>query len=295
MDRRRALFGIASAIALSPLVGCKRRDAIRIGSKNFSESVLLGEILAQQIERRAGLVVERKPHLGGTFVCHQALVAGELDAYVEYTGTAFAAILKDERRLADAAAVRDEVSRAWTQRFSAEWLPPLGFDDTFAILMRKADVERLHVTKVSELAAHAATLRPGFGYEFVARSDGYPAFRAAYGLSFAKEPDTMELDLTYRALADGKVDVIAGNSTDGRIDKLGLAQLADDKHFFSPYEAAPVVRHEVLAKHPKVREALAALGGKIDAATMRRLNAAVDVDGRPVPDVAREWLASSGT
>jgi glycine betaine/choline ABC-type transport system substrate-binding protein len=260
-----------------------------VGSKNFSESILLGEIVAQTIEKRAGLAVERRAGLGGTFVCHQGLVRGDLDVYVEYTGTALVAILKDERRMTDPARVREEVARAWRERFAAEWTAPLGFDDTFALLVRKADAERHALSRISDLAGKP--LRPGFGYEFVARPDGYQAFVEAYGIAFPSEPVTMELDLTYRALAEGKVDVIAGNSTDGRIEKLGLVQLTDDRRFFPPYEAAPIVRTATLSRHPRVADALAALGGKIDVATMRRLNAAVDVDRRPVADVAREFVA----
>jgi glycine betaine/choline ABC-type transport system substrate-binding protein len=284
MNRRRALASLAVLAA-----SCKRgSDTIVVGSKNFSESVLLGEIVAQAIEK-TGLKVSRKSSLGGTFVCHQGLVHGDLDVYVEYTGTALVAILKDERKLTDPATVRAEVTNAWAQKFAAVWTAPLGFDDTFAILVRRADAEKYGLSKVSDLSKQP--LKPGFGYEFVARADGYKAFVAAYGIAFPGEPATMELDLTYRALADGKVDVIAGNSTDGRIDKLGLVQLVDDKRFFPPYEAAPVVRKATLDKHPKVGEALASLGGKIDVATMRRLNAAVDVDRQPIPDVARSFLS----
>jgi len=287
MRRRSALVVLATL----PLACRRTSSTIRVGSKNFSESVLLGEIVAQQLERR-GLSVERKPNLGGTFVCHQAIVSGDLDVYVEYTGTAFSAILKDPRRLTDPAAVRRAVEKVWPERFGAEWLPPLGFDDTFAILVRRADAEKRGWKNVSDVARDASTLRPGFGYEFVERADGLTAFAAAYGLTFQTKPATMELSLTYRALADGKVDLIAGNSTDGLIEKLGLVQLVDDKRFFPPYEAAPVVRRSVLQKHPAVDGALRALSGRIDAANMRRLNRAVDVDGRAAPEVAREFLTT---
>jgi glycine betaine/choline ABC-type transport system substrate-binding protein len=284
MRRRTALVFLAALP-----IACRRDKAtIRVGSKNFSESVLLGEIVAQQLEKR-GLRVERKANLGGTFVCHQAIVSGDLDVYVEYTGTAFSAILKDTRRLTDPAAVRSEVERVWPERFAAEWLPPLGFDDTFAILVRRADANKHGWKQVSDLSTHAASLKPGFGYEFVERADGFSAFSAAYGLTFREKPATMELSLTYRALADGKVDVIAGNSTDGLIEKLDLVQLVDDKRFFPPYEAAPVVRRAVL---PAVGDPLRALSGRIDAATMRRLNRAVDVEGKPAREVAREFLAT---
>jgi glycine betaine/choline ABC-type transport system substrate-binding protein len=284
MRRRAALI----ALAALPIACRRDKSTIRVGSKNFSESVLLGEIVAQQLERH-GHKVERKANLGGTFVCHQAIVSGDLDVYVEYTGTAFSAILKDTRRLTDPGAVRAEVERIWPERFAAQWLPPLGFDDTFAILVRRAEAEKHAWKRVSDLVAGAPSLRPGFGYEFVERADGFSAFSEAYGLTFASKPATMELSLTYRALADGKVDLIAGNSTDGLIEKLDLVQLVDDKRFFPPYEAAPVVRRAV---EPAVGEPLRALSGRIDANTMRRLNRAVDVDGKPAREVAREFLVT---
>jgi len=269
---------------------------MRVGSKNFSESVLLGEIVAQTLATHAGTEVDRKANLGGTFVCHRALVSGDLDTYVEYTGTALVAILKDDRKppLTDPAAVRAEVERAWREKFDAEWMPSFGFDDTFAILVRKADADRLSMKNVSDVAAHASELRPGFGYEFVARADGFDAFSSAYGLHFKDRPVTMELGLTYRALADGKVDLIAGNSTDGLIDKLGLFQLVDDKRFFPPYEAAPIVRKKALDSNPKIASALARLAGKIDAKTMRRMNYEVDAEGKSAAEVARTFLATIG-
>jgi glycine betaine/choline ABC-type transport system substrate-binding protein len=285
MNRRSAL-ALLSVLPLS----CKRKtNVVRVGSKNFSESVLLGEIVAQQLERRAGVSVERKENLGGTFVCHQAIVSGDLDVYVEYTGTAYSAILKE--KIGDISIIRTEVEKQWPEKFHAVWMPPLGFDDTFAILVRRADAEGKKLKNVSDVIPHASSMRPGFGYEFVERADGYAAFTAAYGLSFGSKPATMELSLTYRALADNKVDLIAGNSTDGLIEKLDLVQLADDKRFFPPYEAAPVVRRAVLDAHPSVGEALRALAGKIDSSAMRRLNRAVDVEGRAVPEVARGFLA----
>jgi glycine betaine/choline ABC-type transport system substrate-binding protein len=285
--RRREALGVLTAMTL---LGCRRRSGeLRVGSKNFSESVLLGEIIAQQLERR-GVAVARKANLGGTFVCHQAIVSGDLDAYVEYTGTAFTAILRDERRITDPAAIRTEVERIWPERFGAVWMPPLGFDDTFAILIRRSDAEKWGAKTISDLAARAFELRPGFGYEFVERADGFSAFTTAYELTFREKPATMELSLTYRALAEGKVDVIAGNSTDGLIEKLDLVQLTDDRRFFPPYEAAPIVRRAVLDAKPGVAEALRALAGTISAETMRRLNRAVDVEGAPISEVAKGFL-----
>ena len=265
---------------------CRDRDTIRVGSKNFTEQVLLGEIAAQALEAE-GLRVQRKLDLGGTFVCHEALTAGELDVYPEYTGTAFTAILK-EKPVSDPAAVRREVERAYAERWKLAWLPPLGFENTFAIIMRGDEVKRLGISKVSDLAAHPE-LRPGFGYEFLERADGYPGLAAAYGLAFRVRPREMDLGLLYAALEQRQVDVVAGNSTDGLIAAMGLAVLEDDRRYFPPYEAAFVGRAAAL-EDPRARRALESLAGAISAETMRGLNAAVDRDKRSPRDVAREFL-----
>ena len=293
ITRRRAL----SLLAAAPLVAqaaCKRSTRLRIGSKNFSESVLLGEILTQQLARR-GIAADHKESLGGTFVCHQAMLSADLDAYVEYTGTGLVAILKDERDppLTDPAQVRAAVERGYAEKFAISWLPALGFDDTFAILVRRADAKEHALSKVSDLASRASQMRAGFGYEFVERGD-CAGFMKAYGLTFRDPPMTMELGLTYRALAQSTVDVIAGNSTSGLVDKLDLVQLADDKRFFPPYEAAPLVRKAILDARPEVSEALSVLAGKIDTKRMRAMNQAIDADGRAPADVARELIASLG-
>jgi glycine betaine/choline ABC-type transport system substrate-binding protein len=268
--------------------GCGTGDRVTVCSKNFTESILLGEIVAQRLEA-AAVPVDRRLNLGGTFVCHEALVAGQVDTYVEYTGTAYSAILKlpPER---DPARVRAAVDSAYRARWNVVWTEPFGFENTFAILVRGADARRLHLTTVSDAVPYARDWRPGFGYEFVERADGYRGLVAAYGLTFANPPAEMDLGLLYRALADGQVDLIAGNSTDGQIAALDLARLADDRRYFPPYEAAPVIRAETLKRFPAARGALAALGGTIDEAAMRRMNYEVDVAKRPLPVVAREFL-----
>lgn len=286
------LFRHAAYAVVMPwvVVGCGRSDAIIVGSKNFTESVLLGEIVAQQLERY-DLPVQRKLNLGGGFVCHEAMLAGQLDAYVEYTGTAYAAVLKlpAER---DPVRVRQVVDSIYRERFGIEWMDDLGFENTFAILVRRRDAERLGLRTISDLRPHAPRWRPVFGYEFMERADGYHPLVETYGLRFGRQPATMELGLVYRALADGVADVISGNSTDGQIEALNLFQLEDDKRFFPPYHAAPVVRAKTLERYPRAREALQALGGTIDEETMRHLNYLVDVQQRPVPEVAREFLAA---
>lgn len=285
MHRRRAL---STMIAVAAVAACKRSQRIRVGSKNFSESVLLGEIQTQLL-RRNSIETDHESSLGGTFVCHRAMIAGDLDVYVEYTGTALVAILKETPATNDADAVRKRVEGAYLEKLDALWLPALGFDDSFAVLVRKRDADDLGLTKVSDLAAHPK-LRPGFGYEFVQRSDGWKAFAETYSLHFDAAPTTMDLGLTYKALADGKVDVIAGNSTSGLIDKLSLVQLVDDKRFFPPYEAAPVMRKRVADARPDVVRVLSSLGGKLTTAEMRAMNYRIDAGGEAPSDVARDFL-----
>ena len=272
------------------LTGCAKRDRIVVGAKNFTESDLLAEIVAQQIERRTSLPVERRLHLGGTFVCHRAITAGDIDIYVEYTGTAFTAILK-QPPIANPDSVYRFVAGAYARDFTLRWTEPFGFNNTFAILVRRADAERYGLHSIADLARVAPRWKAGFGYEFLERADGFAGLAQVYGLRFSRPPTAMDLGLTYRALAEGRVDVIAGNSTDGQIAKLDLVALSDDRAYFPPYQAAPVIRAAMLERHPAVRAALAELGGKISDAEMRRLNALADVEHKDITEIARAWLA----
>jgi len=272
--------------------GCGGAERIVVASKNFTEQTILAELVAQQIERRTDLGVDRRFYLGGTFVCHQAIISGEVDVYVEYTGTALTAILELDP-LQSREAVYDTVSRIYDRSFDLAWGEPLGFNNTFAILVRASTAERLGLETISDISEHAGGWQPGFGYEFMEREDGFAGLKRTYGLEFAAPPRTMELGLTYRALADSQVDLIAGNSTDGLIQALDLVQLRDDLNYFPPYEAAPVMREEVLERHPEVGAALAELGGRISDAEMRRLNYLVDVEHRDVTAVVAEWLAAT--
>ncbi len=274
------------------LTGCAHRDRIVVGSKNFTESDLLGEIVAQQIERRTALPVERRFHLGGTFVCHQAITSGQIDLYVEYTGTAYTAVLK-RAPVADRDSVYRTVARDYAQRFGLAWGEPFGFNNTFAITVRRRDATRDGLKHISDLARVAPRWKAGFGYEFLERADGFRGLASVYGLRFAAPPTAMDLGLTYRALAEGKVDVIAGNSTDGQIQALDLLVLEDDRHYFPPYEAAPVIRQAALTRHPEIAAALAQLAGKISDAEMRRLNALADVEHRDIATIARDWLRAT--
>jgi glycine betaine/choline ABC-type transport system substrate-binding protein len=284
----RHILVILCAAALA--VSCAKADRIVIGSKNFTEQVILGELLAQQIERTTQVRVERRLNLGGTFICHQALVAGQIDAYVEYTGTALTAILKKPVST-DAKQVYETVRREYQQQFKTEWTEPLGFNNTFVIVVRGDDAQKLNLKTISDAAPFTGKWVAGFGYEFIEREDGYPGLSKVYDLHFPAPPRVMDLGLTYRALAGGQVDVIAGNSTDGLIDTLHLLALEDDRHYFPPYDAVPLLREEVGRKHPEVRKALAALAGKITESDMRRLNYQVDGEHRDVADVVREFLS----
>ncbi len=270
------------------VAACRERGTVRVGSKNFTEQILLGEIAAQALEAE-GVPVARRLDLGGTFVCHRALIAGELDLYPEYTGTAFTAVLK-EKPVADPKSVREHVAAEYAKRWKLAWLPPLGFENTFALVMRGEEARRRGVTKISDLAAHT-DLRPGFGYEFLERADGYPGLAAAYGLAFRARPREMDLGLLYAALGQSQVDVVAGNSTDGLIAAMGLAVLEDDRRYFPPYEAAYVIRRSV-ADDPRTRRALERLSGAFTPEAMRRMNAAVDRDRRQPREVAAEFLAA---
>jgi osmoprotectant transport system permease protein len=267
------------------------RADVKVGSKDFTESIILAEIFAQELEAR-GLSVERRYELGGN-LAHDALVAGEVDAYPEYTGTSLMAILKHPPST-DPRAVYEQVKSEYAGRFDVEVGPPLGFEDTFAILVRETDARRLNLKTVSDAAVHAREWRAGFGQDFMSRADGYEGFARAYGLEFAGRPREMDLSLSYRALADGQVDVIAGNSTDGMIANLKLFQLEDDRHYFPPYEAVLLVRRGALERLPAAREVLQRLAGSISTEEMRRLNLEVDGRKRPAADVAREWRRSKG-
>jgi glycine betaine/choline ABC-type transport system substrate-binding protein len=264
---------------------CAKHDPIVVGSKNFTESVLLGEIVAQRLEK-AGCSVTRKLDLGGTLVCDRAIVAGSLDVYPEYSGTALTAILN--RRIGgDRQSVMSAVAAAYSQR-GLHWGPALGFENTFAMIVRRTDAQGLSLRTISDLQRVMSTFRPGFGYEFVERPDGWKGLQQHYGLHFSEPPRTMDLGLTYRALASDQIDLIAGNSTDGVIDALGLIVLADDRHFFPPYDAVIVSRADIARKCAAAPAALQSLAGILDEQAMRRLNYEIDGQHKNVADVARQ-------
>jgi osmoprotectant transport system substrate-binding protein len=291
MERRKFLAAMVGTLAA--FAGCKPRSAgTVIGSKNFTEQLILGELLAQYLQPVARNGVERRFYLAGTYICHQALLAGRIDMYVEYTGTALTAVLK-EKPLQDHDQVFALVKREYSRRFGLEVMPPLGFDNSFAIVMRGPDARRFGIARLSQLAPVAPQLRMGVGFEFLERPDGYQGLVQKYGLRFAEAPRVMDLGLLYRALENRQVDLVVGSNTDGLIAALDLAVLEDDAHYFPPYDAVPIVRRECLENSPAIAGALERLGGRISAQDMRRMNYAVDGEKKDAAVVVREFLAQN--
>jgi osmoprotectant transport system substrate-binding protein len=290
----RALFSSLLVLTLFS-VACRfpQKPHLVVSSKFFTEQVILAELLAQHIEARTGIPVVRKANLGGTLLVHKAMLSGDVDLYVEYTGTALTAVL-GEKPEGDSNAVYQRVRDAYARQFALEVTEPLGFENTFAMVIRGADARDHHLGKISDIAPLASRWRAGVGYEFLERPDGYQGWTARYGLHFGKPPSVLDLGLLYRALAERKVDIVAGNSTDGLIDALGLVPLQDDRRYFPPYDAVPIVRKASLERFPQLRAALTDLAGKISVDEMRHLNRAVDADQRDVAAVVREFRASKG-
>src|ERR1043166_2245010 len=268
-----------------------KTNSVVVGSKDFTESAILGEIVAQMLEAR-GIAVERDFELGGNLP-HEGLLGGKIDLYPEYTGTSFTAILK-HTPVTDPRAVYQQVKDEYAQQFKVGVSEPLGFDNTFAILVRGAEARRLKLKTISDAIPYARGWRAGFGQDFMSRADGYPGFAKAYGLKFADQPREMDLSLTYIALASSKVDLIAGNSTEGRIAALDLFQLEDDRHYFPPYEAVYLVRQDSLARVPALGEVLGKLAHAISTEEMRQLNYEIDANKRGQADVVREWIKKKG-
>jgi osmoprotectant transport system substrate-binding protein len=281
--------GAIAIVAVAVLAACGGEAPVVVASKNFVEQDILGELVAQELEAR-GIAVERRLHLGGTLVCHNALVEGQADVYVEYTGTAYTAIL-ELPPISDPDSVLLVVESEYAERWDLAWGPPLGFDNTFALVVRAADADSFGLTTISDLARVASGLTAGFGPEFMAREDGYPGLSRAYGFEFG-EVRQMELGLMYRALDEGQIDIAVANSTDGQIAGLGLVVLRDDREYFPPYQAAPVVRRETLERLPAVWDAIQGLEGALDQEAMRDLNYRVAVEGQDAAAVVRSWRES---
>jgi osmoprotectant transport system substrate-binding protein len=286
-------------LALVALTACAppRSSHIVIGAKNFTEQVVLGELLAQEIEASGGVNVERRFWLAGSYLCQQALISGRIDGYVEYSGTALTAILKQplpKPGTCDEACVYAEVARLYEQRYAVRVGPGLGFQNTFAMVVRGEDAKQLGLRAISDVAKVSPPMRLGVGYEFAERPDGLRGLSAAYGLKFDGPPRTMELGLLYRALAAKQVDIVAGNSTDGAIKSQGFVALVDDRHYFPPYEAVPLVREASLKRWPQIETAMERLAGKVSDVDMRAMNLAVESEHRDVAVVVREFRERHG-
>ena len=289
MNHFRATF--AAILCGVILCSCSpsHSDRIVVGSKNFTESFILGELIAQQIEEHTNLKVERRFYLAGTYICQQAILAGRIDVYPEYTGTALTAVLKQPISR-DKHDVYERVKAEYQSRFGLTLGPALGFNDTFAMQIRGEEARRLNVRTLSQAAQFAPQWRAGFGYEFMERPDGYQGMVSTYGLHFSGQPRIMDLGLLARALKERQIDFAGGNATDGLILAVDLFVLEDDRHYFPPYEAVPVIREEVLQQHPEVGRALADLADQISDSEMQKMNYAVDGQHRDTQDVVREFL-----
>jgi osmoprotectant transport system substrate-binding protein len=289
MDRKEILACLTIACLLS---ACSTSRPIVVGSKNFTEQLILGEIIAQQLENRLKQKVSRKLNLGGTLLAHQSLVSGQIDLYPEYTGTALTTVLKLPPS-SDAATVLGQVRSEYRSRWNIEWLDPLGFNNVFAMVIRGADARASHVQTLTQAANYKNGWRLGVGYEFLQRPDGLAGLMKAYRLPLKGSAKSMDLGLLYKALEQDQVDMVAGNATDGVLSRLDFKLLADDKRYFPPYEAAVAVRGASVAAHPGMREALAELSGKLSDQTMQKLNYQMDGEHRSLREVAQSFLQAT--
>jgi osmoprotectant transport system substrate-binding protein len=283
------LVGAIASCSPSPSQG----GDIIIASKDFTEQDILGQLLAQVIEAKTKLKVDLRPRLGGSFICHQAITNGKIDAYIEYTGTAYTGILK-QAAIADPEQLYLRLRQDYAQKFDLAVLPSLGFENTFAMIIRGEAAQQYQIKTLSEATQYTPQWRGGFGYEFMERADGYPGLAKAYGLKFSKPPEIMDLGLIYRAILQKQVDLVAGNSTDGQIARLGLVILKDDKQYFPAYQAVPIVRAATLQKYPQLQGAIEQLAGKISAPEMQRMNYLVEGELADPKLVAQEFLRSQG-
>jgi osmoprotectant transport system substrate-binding protein len=293
MGGEKILAGLIAAAGVNWITGCGRDRPITVGSKNFTEQVIIGEIAAQHVSLRLSQRVNRKLNLGGTLLAHQALVQGGLDLYPEYTGTALTSILKLSPS-SDPAAVFATVKAEYLKRFNIHWLDPLGFNNTFAMVIRGPDARRNKIASLSDASRYANGWTLGVGYEFQQRPDGLPGLLKTYKLPLKGSPRTMDLGLLYKALEDKQVDMVAANATDGLLSVMDVTVLRDDKRYFPPYQAALIVRDDLLAAHPMLKDILALLSGKFSDEIMRTLNYQVDGKHRPVAEVALTFLRASG-
>jgi glycine betaine/choline ABC-type transport system substrate-binding protein len=294
MGRTEIVAGLIVGFCVSAgIAGCTREDPITVGSKNFTEQVVLGEIVAQHLEHRLARRIDRKLNLGGTMLAHQALVRGEIDLYPEYTGTALTTILKLPPT-SDPASTTALVRGEYQSRFGLQWTDPLGFNNTFAMVVRGDEARKYKIATLSDAARYAPGWTLGVGYEFQQRPDGLAGLLKTYHLPVHGTPKTMDLGLLYKALEQGQVSMVAGNATDGQLSVLNAVILQDDQHYFPPYDCGLVVRPEILKDYPALQQALGELVGRFSDQTMRKLNHQVDGEHRPVREVAEQFLRETG-
>lgn len=293
MGRTEIVACIIVGLWATGIVGCTREHPLTVGSKNFTEQVVIGEIVAQHLEHRLGRRVERTLNLGGTMLAHQALVRGDIDLYPEYTGTALTTILKLPPT-SDPAAAMGLVRAEYQARFGVEWMDSLGFNNTFAMVIRGEDARKGKIATLSDAARYSPGWDLGVGYEFQQRPDGLAGLLKTYNLPIHGSPKTMDLGLLYKALEQGQVSMVAGNATDGQLSVLDVLVLRDDKRYFPPYDCVLAVRGESLEANPPLRQALGELAGRFTDVTMRKLNYQVDGEHRPIRDVAEQFLRDAG-
>ena len=293
MGRIQIVACVIVGLWASGIVGCTKERPITVGSKNFTEQVILGEIVALHLEHRLGRRVDRKLNLGGTMLAHQALVRGEIDLYPEYTGTALTAILKLPPT-GDPAAATALVRAEYQAQFGVEWTESLGFNNTFAMVIRGEDARKNKIATLSDAAQYSSGWHLGVGYEFQQRPDGLAGLLKTYKLFLQGSPKTMDLGLLYKALEQREVNMVAGSATDGQLSVLDVVVLRDDKGYFPPYDCVLAVRSESLETNPPLRQALNELAGLFTDVTMRKLNYQVDGAHRPVREVAEQFLRDGG-
>lgn len=298
MKRRKKVLGrilllTLAASILFALAGCSGKKTITVGSKDFSENIVLGEIFAQLVEAQTDIKVERKLNMGGTFVCFEAIKNGDIDIYPEYTGTGLTAQLKMDV-VSDPDEAYRVVSEEFDKQFGIKWLEPLGFNNTYTLAVTDDVYQEYGVETYSDLAAVSENLIFGAEHEFFDRQDGFDGLVDTYGFTFKGEPKKMNVSLKYQAIGNGDMDVTDAFSTDGPIMQYHLKVLVDDKGFFPPYYAAPIIRNDTLEKYPELEGVLNKLAGIIDDAAMTELNYKVDVEAQDVEAVATEFLTNAG-
>lgn len=296
MKKTKRITGMILALSLalvSLLAGCSGGKSVTIGSKDFGENIVIGEMMSQLVEAKTDLKVNRKLNMGGTFVCFEAIKNGDIDIYPEYTGTGLTAQLKRDV-ISDPEEVYQIVSEEFDKQFGIRWMEPLGFNNTYTLAVTEQVYQEYGVETYSDLAKVSENLVFGGEHEFFDRQDGYDGLVATYGLKFKGEPKKMNVALKYQAIGSGDMDVTDAFATDGPIKQYSLKVLTDDRNFFPPYYAAPIIRNETLEKYPELEDVLNSLAGKIDDAAMTELNYKIDVEGQDVEAVAKEFLKSNG-